>query len=177
MSGKDRFALAVATCGVGYIKYAPGTWGSLVGVLLYLIWSVLVGALDLNGYSGGAVTAVSFVVNGGAVGLVVAVGIWAAGQAAKLFGEKDPQKIVVDEVMGQLVTYLFIPFGSGWRLLLAGFVLFRLFDIFKPYPIRRFETLPGGFGVCIDDIAAGVYAGLVLFVANLLLMNPASPIF
>ena len=90
------------------------------------------------------------------------LGIWASSRASKLFQDKDPQKVVVDEVMGQLLVFLFVPFGISWKLVLAGFVLFRLFDIWKPYPIDDLQNLPTGIGVCADDILAGVYGGLIL---------------
>jgi phosphatidylglycerophosphatase A len=70
----------------------------------------------------------------------------------------------VDEVLGQLITFLFVPFGVGWPFILAGFFLFRLFDIWKPYPIDGLQVLPGGLGICADDMVAGVYAGVCLSV-------------
>ena len=69
---------------------------------------------------------------------------------------------MVDEVMGQLITFLFVPFVVSWQMILAGFLLFRLFDIWKPYPVRTLEILPDGLGICADDIVAGVYAGICL---------------
>jgi len=77
-------------------------------------------------------------------------------------GTDDPHEAVVDEVMGQIVALLFIPFTTSWKLILAGFVLFRLFDIWKPYPIDELQSLPKGIGVCADDLLAGVYAGICL---------------
>jgi phosphatidylglycerophosphatase A len=90
------------------------------------------------------------------------VGIWAADRSASIFGNSDPSQAVIDEVMGQLVTFCFVPFGIGWPFILAGFLLFRLFDIWKPYPARTLEMLPGGLGICADDLVAGVYAGVCL---------------
>ena len=90
------------------------------------------------------------------------VGIWASNRAIPLLGNEDPSEAVVDEVMGQLITFCFIPFGVGWPFLLAGFLLFRIFDIWKPYPVRALEVLPGGLGICADDIVAGVFAGICL---------------
>ncbi len=92
------------------------------------------------------------------------VGFWASGRTIPIFGRKDPPQAVVDEVMGQLITFCFIPFGLGWPFILAGFLLFRLFDIWKPYPIRDLEVLPGGLGICADDIVAGVFAGTCLVI-------------
>jgi phosphatidylglycerophosphatase A len=83
-------------------------------------------------------------------------------RAVKIFQNKDPQQAVVDEVIGQLITFLFVPFGLSWRFVFAGFILFRLFDIWKPYPIDSLQNLPAGIGVCADDILAGVYAGTCL---------------
>jgi phosphatidylglycerophosphatase A len=90
------------------------------------------------------------------------LGIWAASRATVFFQNKDPQQAVIDEVIGQLLTFLFIPFTSSWKMILAGFLLFRLFDIWKPYPINSLQNLPAGIGVCADDILAGVYAGVCL---------------
>ncbi|MCA1625430.1 MAG: phosphatidylglycerophosphatase A [Acidobacteria bacterium] len=91
-------------------------------------------------------------------------GIWASSRAVELFQNKDPQQAVVDEVIGQLITFLFVPFTVSWKFVAAGFLLFRLFDIWKPYPIDSLQNLPAGIGVCADDILAGVYAGTCLAV-------------
>jgi phosphatidylglycerophosphatase A len=96
--------------------------------------------------------------------VMIIIGIWASGRSTELFGNTDPSQAVVDEVIGQLIVFLFVPFGIGWPLILAGFLLFRLFDIWKPYPIDSLQVLPGGIGVCADDILAGVYAGVCLAV-------------
>jgi phosphatidylglycerophosphatase A len=90
------------------------------------------------------------------------VGTWASGRTIAIFGRSDPSQAVVDELMGQFITFAFIPFGVSWPFILAGFLLFRLFDIWKPYPINALEMLPGGLGICADDIVAGVYAGICL---------------
>ena len=79
-----------------------------------------------------------------------------------MLGDLDPPEAVVDEVMGQIITLLFVPLGVAWPFVLAGFLLFRLFDIWKPYPIDSLQHLPGGVGVCADDIVAGVYSGMCL---------------
>ena len=160
----DYFSLAVTTFGVGYLPLAPGTWGSMVGVLIYLY--VAWGAMSLG--PGGwethiylawvqAVILILFL-------LFILLGIWAAGRSTELFGDLDPSKAVVDEVIGQLIVFLFVPFGIGWTFIIAGFLLFRLFDIWKPHPIDSLQVLPGGIGVCADDILAGVYAGICLSV-------------
>lgn len=165
----DYLSLAVTTFGVGYLPLAPGTWGSIVGVGIYLgvskldaiwhhHWAVEHGFSALQG-SAVSLAAVSIIFL-----LFTLFGIWAAGRATELLGNEDPSEAVVDEVIGQLVVFLFVPFGVGWPMILAGFLLFRLFDIWKPYPIDHLQSLPGGLGICADDILAGVYAGVCLSV-------------
>jgi phosphatidylglycerophosphatase A len=162
----DHIALAVTTFGVGYIPGAPGTYGSIIGVLIYLgidrwfapsyLAAVCGGGLcPLSGPRGFAVLVAAFLA-------FAFLGIWASGRSESIFGSGDPHQAVVDEVLGQLVTFTFIPFGSDWKWILTGFVLFRTFDILKPYPTNRLQDLPGGLGICADDIAAGVYAGICL---------------
>jgi phosphatidylglycerophosphatase A len=94
--------------------------------------------------------------------ILTAVGIWAGSRASKILNDKDPQQVVVDEVIGQLITLAFIPFDVAWWMILIGFIAFRFFDILKPYPIYRLQVLPGGLGVCADDIVAGIYAAVFL---------------
>lgn len=165
-SFRDYFALAVTTFGVGYLPYAPGTYGSAVGVGIYLLAALAesrFGAFMLgNGWTDPQVTAWFHVGNLVLFLLFCLLGIWASGRSTKLFKNKDPQQAVVDEVIGQLITFLFIPFAMSWWLVLTGFLLFRLFDIWKPYPIDSLQNLPAGIGVCADDILAGVYAGTCL---------------
>lgn len=151
-SGVDYVALAIATWGVGYLPLMPGTFGSLVGVGVFF----LLGSLPLQ-----------------LVGIVVITwsGIWAASRTERILRLKDPGKVVVDEVAGQMIALLPISIFSvaslrGWIIL--SFILFRLFDIFKPYPARRFEALPSGLGIMADDLVAGFYAALVLVVFILL---------
>jgi phosphatidylglycerophosphatase A len=162
----DYFSLAVTTFGVGYLPLAPGTWGSMVGVAIYLlIYGFEIHAfVDVAAYGRTIeqTTAWVHVVNAIALLLFCLLGIWAANRATKLFKHKDPSQAVVDEVMGQLIVFLFVPFGISWKLILAGFLLFRLFDIWKPYPIDSLQNLPAGIGVCADDILAGVYGGVCL---------------
>jgi phosphatidylglycerophosphatase A len=98
--------------------------------------------------------------------LFILAGIWAAGRSIELLGNTDAPQAVVDEVIGQLIVFLFIPFTTSWILIVAGFALFRLFDIWKPYPIDYLQGLPGGIGVCADDILAGVYAGVCLSIIH-----------
>jgi phosphatidylglycerophosphatase A len=92
-----------------------------------------------------------------------AVGVWAAGEAEKFLGRTDPGQVVVDEVVGQMVTFLLIPHAT-WPWLVGGFLLFRAFDIVKPFPARQAERIPRGWGIMLDDVIAGVYglAGLAV---------------
>ncbi len=162
----DWVALALATCGVGMISIAPGTWGSAVGVGIYL----LLGEASVRLFAYATARGISvppleafrttFVLVM-LIGLSVA-GVWAATRAEKLLGRKDPGAVVIDEVVGQLITFLFIPFGAGMWAIVAGFVAFRVFDIWKPYPIRRLESLESGLGIMADDVLAGAYAATLL---------------
>lgn len=155
---KDYFSLAVATFGVGYLPLMPGTYGSAVGVGIYLLategHSLLVSVV-LSWVH--AIILIAFL-------LFILLGIWAAGRSTELFGSTDPSQAVVDEVIGQLIAFLFVPLGIGWPFIFVGFLLFRLFDIWKPYPIDSLQNLPAGIGVCADDILAGLYAGVCLAV-------------
>jgi phosphatidylglycerophosphatase A len=143
------WATMVATfCGAGRLRPAPGTWGSLAAALLWwLLASHLTPAARLP------VILVLIV-------LTVAIGIPAATLEERGCGGHDPSHIVIDEVAGQLVTYIACPIG--WQALLAGFILFRAFDIVKPPPVRSLEKLPEGTGIMVDDLGAGIYALIVL---------------
>lgn len=164
-SAKDYLAIAVATCGVGYLPLAPGTWGSLLAIVIYvLIRGILMTtlfnlALELRlntfhlFYS---ITAFQIVI---AV-LISLAGTWAGSRFEKLSGKKDPSQVVIDEVAGQYIALAAVPFmfEPGWWAMILAFVLFRVFDIVKPYPARKMESLPGGLGIMGDDIVAGFYA-------------------
>jgi phosphatidylglycerophosphatase A len=173
----DYVALAIATCGVGYFPIAPGTMGSLVGVGIYLVLrheTIKVYVFDLGDTSfsraftsygaGFLLIPVLLIV----VIVLSLIGIWAASRAERLFGRKDPGAVVIDEVVGQLITFAFVPLFLDPVVIVLGFVLFRAFDIIKPYPIRRLEKLPSGLGIVVDDIAAGLYAGTALSVILML---------
>lgn len=134
----------------GYLPWVPGTWGSLAAFPLYFL---LVYLGDWRIY----LAAIIF---------ITAIGVWAATRAERQSNIVDPSFVVIDEVAGQLVTLFLIPFS--WKAAFAGFVLFRLLDIFKPFPARRFERLPGGWGVMADDVMAGIYGNLLLRLAILL---------
>lgn len=155
--------MALTTFGVGYIPGAPGTYGSAVAVAIYLGigWLETPGAAQGSG-AGWNFALVHHAVNGIALAAFCHIGIWASNRSIPLLGNEDPSEAVVDEVMGQLITFCFVPFGVSWPFILAGFLLFRAFDIWKPYPIKAFEDLSGGLGICADDIVAGVYAGICL---------------
>ncbi len=162
----DYFSLAVTTCGVGYLPLMPGTFGSMVGVGIYLLFGLMETYFALSftakNWTELQISAWFNVFNLVIFLLFCLLGIWASGRATHLFKNKDPQKVVVDEVMGQLIVFLFVPFAISWWLVLIGFGLFRLFDIWKPYPINSLQNLPAGIGVCADDILAGVYGGVCL---------------
>lgn len=162
----DRLALAVTTFGVGYLPLAPGTWGSAVGVAIYLLIeradAVLAAAIAPKFENVALSTAWIHGLNAVIFVSFCLLGIWAASRSTALLGNSDPSEAVVDEVIGQLVTFCFVPFGLSWKYLLTGFLLFRLFDIWKPYPIDDLQNLPTGLGVCADDFLAGIYAGVCL---------------
>ena len=139
-------AVWIATCGgVGYFPVAPGTAGSAVGIVLV----AALGRADLAPLG-------SWVLLAAAAVSIFFVGAWAAGRTEKFFGRTDPGHVVIDEVAGQLITFLARP-DASWKWLLAGFVLFRFFDVVKPFPARRAERLPGGWGIMTDDVLAGLY--------------------
>jgi phosphatidylglycerophosphatase A len=195
---KPRLALLLATaCGLGYIPKAPGTFGSLAGLILLcvpragLILAVLIwGGI---GFWGRGVYPLRYAQELIAL-LTAAIGVWSASRASSFWGEKDPQRVVIDEVSGQHLTLLLAlcvpiwwrgtsaaefssfsfvwPGGSfhtdvlSWKYLLLGFILFRVFDIWKPFPARQAESLPGGWGIMADDWVAGIYAAIGLWIAR-----------
>ncbi|MBN2209106.1 MAG: phosphatidylglycerophosphatase A [Candidatus Coatesbacteria bacterium] len=151
-SGWDSLAKTLATFfWVGQVPFASGTFGTVPGLFIYVLAALL--GLPLWGYL--MMTALLF-----------AIGVWAAGRAEKLFGKKDDGRIVVDEVVGALVTMFYIPLD--WRLVIAGFLAFRFFDVVKP-GIRKVERVKGGFGVMLDDVLAGILANISLWLLLLLI--------
>ncbi len=163
----DSIALAFTTWGVGYIRGAPGTYGSAIGVAIYLAVFYLETPFINHGFPLGIFLAdIHWAFNYIVLVIFVGLGIWASNHSIPLLGNDDPPEAVVDEVMGQLITFCFIPLGLGWPFILAGFLLFRIFDIWKPYPINNLQILPGGLGICVDDIVAGVYAGVCLAIGH-----------
>ena len=149
---KSKIAWTLATWfGCGFWPKGPGTAGSLGAVLP---------AVLLAAYAGWQPW--WFLV---LAAVATPAGMWASGVVAVESGRKDPQIVVVDEVLGQWIT-LAGAAAWNWKTFLAGFVLFRLFDIFKPVPVRQLERLPGGIGIVADDLMAGVYGALVLAAAG-----------
>lgn len=139
---------------VGFIPGMPGTYGSVITALAF--WFAV-------RTSGG----VQLLPHLAIIGLVTLIGVAASAEISRQTGSKDPSYIVIDEAAGQLVTLLLIPV-TGLNILL-GILLFRLFDIWKPYPIRKLEGPGMGIGVMADDLLAGIYANIVLHIINLLL--------
>jgi phosphatidylglycerophosphatase A len=140
-----RAAVAISTCAyLGYAPVAPGTVGSAAGLVVsWALRQVPLPALDLV-----------------AIVTLFVVGIWSGSVAEQHFGTEDPGPVVLDEVVGMLITLALMP--VTWSVALLGFLVFRLFDVLKPYPSARFERLPGGLGVMADDAMAAVYANLVV---------------
>ena len=140
-----RWAWMVATFfGAGRGRPGPGSWGSAATVLL---WWILSHWIPLSGQIAACL---------GLAGLAVTAGIPAATRVARESGLHDPQFVVIDEVAGQLITLVAAP--VSWKTILAGFILFRAFDIVKPPPVRQLERLPEGTGIVLDDVGAGLYA-------------------
>jgi phosphatidylglycerophosphatase A len=208
---KPRISLAIATAfGLGYLPKAPGTFGSLGGIILAMLpyWLFRVAITPGNelisiSLGGGREAEPIILIQIILTTIVGLVGAWSAHRAAVYWSAKDPQKIVIDEVSGQhlalllggfwpwrslptndplikfLVDYRVVwinhPLGGSsplvppnWKYLLLGFILFRVFDIWKPFPARQAESLPGGLGIMADDWIAGIYAALGLWIARAL---------
>ncbi|MBZ5695790.1 MAG: phosphatidylglycerophosphatase A [Acidobacteriia bacterium] len=183
-------------CGLGYLPKAPGTWGSLAAIPIYFVvysyyyfgsfpTDFFPNAHDYAMRAAWAASAAAVISV-----LLAGVGVQAASRAAEFSGKKDPQFVVIDEVSGQHLTLILgsvlpvpwsaaqthwpgYPFGSvwphsvlSWQYLLLGLILFRVFDIWKPFPARQAESLPGGWGIMADDWVAGVYAAIGLWIAR-----------
>ena len=150
MKPTDYLALSIATCGVGYLPLAPGTFGSLAGVGIF--W-LLVRANAAN-------PPVIIV----AILAVTFAGIWAGSRVEQASGRKDPGKVVIDEVAGQMIALFPLTLFARWSTgaVILSFILFRLFDIVKPYPANRLQDLDGGMGIMFDDLVAGVYGAVVV---------------
>jgi phosphatidylglycerophosphatase A len=168
---KPRLSLFFATaCYAGYLPKGPGTWGSLVGAFLYFLCSILPGrfALDIHHHGthyvvGGASSIAAIVALATAV-----IGLWTSHRVASYTAMADPQFVVIDEVSGQFFTYLIALAPANWKYLLLGLILFRVFDIWKPFPARQAESLPGGWGIMADDWIAAIYAAIGIWIASAL---------
>jgi phosphatidylglycerophosphatase A len=151
MSPKSSLSLFLASgCYIGFIPGAPGTYASVATT------AVLYAVSRTQAHAGELYVSVFC--------LVTAAGVLASTEAARSRGLKDPSFVVIDEVSGQLATFLLVPLEL--RNLVLGTALFRLFDIWKPFPIRRLERLPGGAGIMADDVLAGLYATAILYLVN-----------
>lgn len=146
--------------GAGLIPLAPGTFGAMEGVAIYFVAAV---------FGSGTFLVIFLLANV----FVLGAGIWAAGRACELLRDKDPSRVVIDEISGQMIALIPAAINPSLAAVTTGFVLFRVFDILKPYPIRSLERLPRGFGVMCDDLLAGLYAGVLVWTAQLL----AAPAF
>ena len=134
--------------GIGHLHPGPGTWGSVATVLL---WAAVARVLPPSLRTPTAAVLTLF---------VTLIGIPAATRVARAAGGKDPQFVVIDEVAGQLIALIAVPLA--WKTFLAGLILFRAFDIVKPPPVRQLERLPEGTGIVLDDVAAGIFAFVVM---------------
>jgi phosphatidylglycerophosphatase A len=141
----NQVAVFIATAGYsGFFPIAPGTVGSAVGLVIF--WALRAWT---PWWTDGAAVAISF-----------AAGVWSATVMERVLQRTDPGPVVIDEVLGMFLTLLFLPVSFSGAI--AGFVLFRIFDVIKPFPADRAERLPGGWGIMVDDAIAGIYAHLVL---------------
>ena len=139
-----KMALVLSSCfGLGLIPVAQGTFGALAGIPLAI-----------------ALTHLAPLTGAYLLFFFILLAIWAAGKSARALGKGDPAEVVIDETAGQMLTLFLLP-ATGFNLCL-GFILFRLFDILKPYPIRKLENLGGGAGIVLDDLLAGVYGYVCL---------------
>lgn len=172
---KPRLALLIATgFGLGYIPKAPGTIGSLLGVALP--WALWTSIYDPSVRKAVLLPPVLFFYCFLPLTLIIAlIGVSAAERAAGHLNVKDPQVVVIDEVSGQALSFLGVAIPMfleddplNWKYLLLGFILFRVLDIWKPFPARQAEKLPGGWGIMADDWVAGIYAAAGLWLARAL---------
>lgn len=152
-SPAGRFEIWIATgFGLGYAPIASGTVGSLGGVLLYGVLHPLPWPMYLI-----TVVALAF------------LGVWSADKAERIFQKKDCGYIVIDEIVGFMISVFLIPWKWPW--ILAAFMLFRVFDVLKLFPLRRAELLPGGVGILLDDVGAGLYTNVLLHLIRIWLMR------
>lgn len=140
--------------GFGYWPWGPGTMGAVFGLM---VWCPV---FYFCSYTTTIIATLAL------IAVFTAIGIPAASASESEWGE-DPSRVVMDETVGMWISLLAVPAGGPWWNIAAAFVLFRLFDIFKPLGVRKMESLGGGLGIMADDILAGIYSAVVLFVANL----------
>jgi len=129
---------------IGYLPIAPGTWGSLAALI---VWYVLIGHIS-------SITLIALIV------VIFALGVYTSSLIEINLTIKDPSIVVIDEWVGQWIVLLFLPKSMVWGL--VAFLLFRLFDIWKPYPISKLDNMHGGWGIMLDDVLAGIYALVVI---------------
>ena len=139
---------------VGFLPGMPGTYGSVITALVFWAVNFGTGPIPLS-------------IHLAAVGIITLIGIAASAEISRVSGVEDPSYIIIDEVAGQLITFLFLP--AAWFNIIIGIAAFRIFDIWKPFPIRKLEDLGKGVGVMADDLLAGIYANILLQIVNLLL--------
>ena len=140
---RKKITEVIASCFyIGYIPGAPGTYGSLFALLL--------------------ISQFSFLTKNISVIFFIVIGLIFSTLMEKQTGKKDDQRIVIDEFVGMLITFYFVEPNLSY--LIIGFILFRLYDIYKPYPIKKTQKLPSGWGILLDDVLAGVYARIVLHI-------------
>ncbi len=129
----------------GKLPKMPGTWGSiLASFFVYLFWP--------------SSPALQLLI----IGITFALSVISSGFMARELGNKDPDQVVIDEILGIELTFFLLNSQGNWKLTLAGLILFRIVDIMKPFPIRLFEKLPGGWGITVDDVVAGIMANILL---------------
>jgi phosphatidylglycerophosphatase A len=149
---KNSLVKAIATFfGVGYLPLIPGTFGSMVGLIIFFYVNK---SIFLYG---------SFVVS------LLFLGFLSAGKAERILGQKDHRAIIIDEIAGMLLSLIFVPFDL--KLIFIGFFLFRLLDTLKPYPAGKIQNLAGSIGVMGDDIIAGLYTNLILQAVSRILLK------
>lgn len=145
--------LIATSFGAGFSPVAPGTMGALVAILVWYILSLCMAYSTLQWTLAGLIVVFTI------------IGVWSATVSERYWGE-DPSKVVIDETVGEWIALLAVPAGQHWAYVVAAFVLFRFFDIFKPLGVRSMENLKGGYGIMADDILSGVYAAVVMLLVD-----------
>jgi phosphatidylglycerophosphatase A len=154
---KKRLSLILSSVFyIGFIPGAPGTYASIATTIAFFAIYCMTHRIS---------PALHFM----SLCIISLIGVWVSTETSRNTGIEDPSFVVIDEVAGQLLTFLFLPV-TVWNLFL-GLVAFRIFDMWKPFPIRKLESLPGGIGIMADDLLAGVYGNLVLQLFNLFLLR------